>query len=297
MPIEDFNSIEFGICSVVDGQELIVRIPIDDSVKESLFEMHESFYETYLGMEGDAETFQPSEKYASTEKLTIQLNHENLQSLRDLYNQRNIPIADVALPELANAITYYFAIFRHRNRTKKIAIKRPSQFKGLLKKKLIHFIDDTLQVVPDDVFKLDNDFDFIIHANEIDILHPTGFMFIANIEEEILRTAAAATRQLSRAIRFIDFNYLADFVSSSKSAAKLIASIKSRDDLRRTSQAKLLDMCNSLGIRIREEDGKIVPEDDSIISFLQVLDRREYNVDLTEDAAEVYVASSRKKIR
>ena len=297
MPIEDYLNIEFGICSIIDGQEMIVRIPIDNSVRETLFEMHEAFYETFLGIEGEPELFQPSEKYASTEKLTTPLNHENLTSLRELYNRENIPVADIALGEIASKITYYFAIFRHRNGAKQIAIKRPTQFKGLLKTKLIHFIDDTLQLVPDNVFKLDSDFDFIIHATNVDILHPTGFSFIADIEEEVLRTAANATRGLSVRVQFINFNYLADFVAHSKTAAKLVASIKSRADLERTSQEKLLEKCLRIGVMVREENGQIIPEDNHIVSFLHILDRREYDFDLTEDEPEIYVASSRKKVR
>jgi len=297
MPIEDFLHIEFGICSIIDGQESIFRIPIDNSVRVTLYEMHETFYEAFLGIEGEAELFQPSEKYASTEKLIISLNHENLDSLRELYDHVNIPIAEVLLGEIANSITYYFAIFTYHNGMRKIAVKRPAQFKGLLKTKLIHFIDDTLQLVPDNVFKLDNDFDFIIYENNIDILHPTGFSFIADIEAEVLLTAANATRELAQKVPFINFNYLADYVSHSKTAAKLIASIKSRTDLERTSQQKLLEMCVRIGINVREENGQIIPDDHLIVNFLQILDRREYDFDLTDDEPEIYVASSRKKVR
>lgn len=297
MPIEDFRNIEFGICTIIEGQHAIVRIPIDDSVRTMLFDMHDEFYKVYFGIEGDPEQFQPSEKYGNTEKLIIPLNNENLVSLQELYNQNNIPIANVALGELANSITYYFAIFRHRNGSKQIAVKRPSTFKGLLKKKLIQFIDDTLQVLPDNVFKLDNDFDFVIHENLIDILHPTGFNFIANIDEEILRSAAATTRQLTARIQFINFNYLADFVGHSKTAAKLVASIKSRDDLERTSQEKLLEKCARIGVNVREENGQLMPEENDIVRFLEILDRRGYDFDITDDQPEIYVASSRKRIR
>lgn len=297
MPIEDFRNIEFGVCTIIDGQNTIVRIPIDDSVRTMLYDMHEEFYNTYLGIEGEHEQYQPSEKYSATEKLIIPLNNEHLESLRELYNQNNIPIANVAIGELANSITYYFSIFRHQNGAKQIAVKRPATFKGLLRKKLIQFIDDTLQGLTDNVFKLDNDFDFVIHENNVDILHPTGFNFIANIEEEILRSAADATRQLSVRMQFINFNYLADFVGHSKTAAKLIASIKSRDDLERTSQDKLIEKCNRIGVIVREENGQLIPEDAHIVRFLEILDRRGYDFDiLDDDIPEIYVASSRKRV-
>jgi len=60
---------------------------------------------------------------------------------------------------------------------------------------------------------------------------------------------------------------------------------------------KLLGKCQSIGIAVRTENGQIIPEDNHIVSFLQILDRREYDFDLTEDEPEIYVASSRKKIR
>ena len=298
MPFEDFRNIEFGICTIIEGQQTVVRIPIDDSVRAMLYDMHMEFYNTYFGIEGDPEQYQPSEKYSNTEKLFIPLNNENLASLRELYNQNNIPIANVALGEIASSISYYFAIFRHQNGSKQICVKRPNTFKGLLRKKLIQFIDDTLQVLPDNVFKLDNDFDFIIYENNIDIIHPVGFNFIANIEEEILRCAADSTRQLSVRIQFINFNYLADFVGHSKTAAKLIASIKSRDDLERTSQQKLLEKCTRIGVIVREENGQILPDEAHIVRFLEILDRRGYDFDiLDDDILEIYVAASRKRVR
>ena len=298
MEINDFRSIEFGICSIVDGQEIIARIPIDDSVRQSLVEMHNTFYDTYFGIEGDADRFQPSEKYAATEKLVIGLDNENLGSLRNLYNARNIPVSEISLSEIANTITYYFAIFKHRNGAKQIAVKRPSQFKGLLKKhnRLMQLVDDTLQVVVDDIFKLDNDFDFVIHDNAIDILHPTGFTFIANIEEEIMRTAALATRALSARIAFVNFEYLSNFVGLSKTAAKLVSSIKAREDLERTSMEKLIARCQTLNVTVREENGQILPDEADVIQFLQILDRRGYDVDLTDEEPEIYVATSRKKV-
>ena len=190
MPIEDYRNIEFGICTIIDNDQSFVRIPIDDSVRKFLYDMHEQFYDSYFGLEGEPEQYQASEKYGATEKLIIPLNSEHLQSLRDLFNQQNIPIANIELGQIANSISYYFAVFSHNNDSKQIAVNRLSTFKGLLRKKLLRFIDDTLQGIDDNIFKLDNDFDFVIHHNNIDILHPTGFNFIANIEDEILRSAA-----------------------------------------------------------------------------------------------------------
>lgn len=296
MAFNDFQGIEFGICVNGDEGEELLRIPIDDSVRESLSEMYDSFYEAYGSTNEAPDVFQPSEKYANTEKLTIALDHENLESLRTLYGETSIQIGDVNLPELAGKIIYYFVIFRLGPRTKKVAVKRPSQFKALLNKKLIRFIDDTLQAIPDDVFKLDIDFDFIISRHNIEILHPTGFIFIANIDQEVQRRAMEATQALGRRVAFIDFDSIAPFVGTSKTAAKLIASIKSRDDLESTSQQKLIKICKDLGVNVRVIRGKIVPGAESMLDFLNILDRREYAVDVTTQRPEIYLAASRKKM-
>ncbi len=296
MPIEDYNNIEFGICTNY-GEPNIVRIPIDNSVKQFLYEMHEEFNKTYIGINGNPELYQASEKYSTTEKLYIPLNNEYLTSLRDLFFLDSIPITNVEISEIASSIVYYFAIFRNNNGLKKIAFKRPSTFKGLLKKKLIHFIDDTLKVVNEKVFNLDNDFDFIIHNDNINILHPVGFNFIAKIEYEILRSAAETTMQLAVRLTFVNFAYISDFVRNSKTAAKLISSIKSRDDLENISQEKLIEKCNRVGVQFQENNGLITPDQGQILRFLEILDRRGYDFDILNDnIIEIYVATSRKRL-
>src|SRR5947207_1037348 len=97
MAIDDFQSIEFGVCISGENNEEYYRIPIDNSVRESLSEMYDSFYEGYNADDADPEIFQPSEKYASTEKLSMPLDHENLESIRSLYNENAIQVDAINL--------------------------------------------------------------------------------------------------------------------------------------------------------------------------------------------------------
>jgi Domain of unknown function (DUF4868) len=297
--LEDLITIEFGICSLINQEHIINLIPIDQSVRDSLLMMHVEFYNAYFKIADDPRLFEPSEKYAQTEKLFIPLtSYDSLAEFDNLHKRSNIPVSDINLNEIASSIVYYFAVFHYKGGRKQIGIKRPSQFKGLLSKKshLIRFVDDTLQIIPDEVFKLDNDFDFIINADEIDILHPTGFIFLADIEEAILSSAATSTQQLAHRIAFINFESISSFVGTSKTAAKLIASIRSRDDLELTDMQKVINKCADLGVLIIAENNLIGPEEKHIIQFLQILDRRQYDVDLTERNPEIYVASSRTKV-
>ncbi len=300
MTLNDFQNIEFGLAISIEGEDSFVRIPVDNTVKNSLIEMRDEFYCQYNNSEQEPDNFLPSEKYAGTERLKANSNENYLITIRGLYNNDNILISNIDLSEKAESISFYFAIFYTNNGNRELAIKRPSQFKGLLKKKnkLIRWADDTLKVIPDDVFKLDQDFDFIVESDErINILHPSGFIFISDMEEQILQAAAATTHQLAQRVPCVNFAVLTDYISQSKRAAKLVASIKSRNDLEHTSLNKLRNLCNSLRIEIHEENGQIVPSENHILDFLYVLDRRQYDIDITDLQPEIYVAASRRKIR
>ena len=134
MKKNDFQNIEFGLALFIDNEEQFVRIPVDVSVKDSLVEMRTEFYNQFNNGE-EPDNFYPSEKYASTERLKANLNEDYLLSIRELYQNDSIPILNLDLSKVAENIEYYFAIFHFNNGNRELAIKRPSQFKGLLKKK------------------------------------------------------------------------------------------------------------------------------------------------------------------
>ncbi|MCX8514414.1 MAG: DUF4868 domain-containing protein [Burkholderiales bacterium] len=294
----EFSNVEFGICANNNRESIVCRIPIDNSVKIVLKEMYTSFYESYQAIDGEVRNFEPSEKYGQLEKLTISIADEHLKNFQQLFNDNSIPVSSESLQSLSSGIRYYFAIF-YADGNKHIGVKRPSQFKSLLKKRnfLMRLCDDTLESISDDVFKLDTDFDFIINANQIDILHPISFALLADIDDQILSAAEESTIKLKERISFIKFDeVIVEYVGKSKNAAKLIASIRIRDDLEKTSKEKLISKCKSLSVELTMHGDQVQPGEKHVMDFLQILDRREYDVDLTEDNPEIYIAASRRKV-
>jgi len=161
----------------------------------------------------------------------------------------------------------------------------------------VRFFDNTLRAVDDDVFKLDNDFDFLIHDTFVEILHPAGFVYITDLEEQVFRSIVETTRQIGIALPFVDLVTINDYVVTKKSkrAAKLLVSINSRDDLSATNRDKLFNKCQSLGlVVVTDGNNKLAADERHIIDFLEVLDRRYYDYDLTDTNPEIYIASSRK---
>ena len=103
--------------------------------------------------------------------------------------------------------------------------------------------------------------------------------------------------QLADKLTFVNFAYISDFVRNSKTAAKLISSIKLRDDLENISQEKLIEKCNRVGVQFQENNGLITPDQGQILRFLEILDRRGYDFDILNDnIIEIYVATSRKRL-
>lgn len=297
MTIDDFKSITFGVCFRVNEQPVHYRIPIDNSVREALVSMRNTFSEIYDRIDADVETFYPTEKYGTTEKLRAELNIDYLHSMNNLFHHQNPPVNNVNLAEYILMVEYYYAEFIHNNGSKTIGVKRPNQFKALLKKKVFSFIDDTLKAVQEDVFKLDNDFDVIIHDTYVEILHPAGFIFISDLEDQILQGVTQSTTHLNQVIPFINFDHIGAYIVSNNArrAAKLLASIKGRSDLSLTDKIKLTEKCAHIGIPLTEENGRLTTTEEKIVDFLEVLDRRSYEYDITtNDTVEIYVAASRK---
>jgi hypothetical protein len=297
MALNDYHIIEFGVGFENGNHPAILnKISINDSVREALHGMKEAFDNHYLANQDPPTLFELTEKYGPTEKLTYPLVQAQLPELFDLYtNSGTIAMNDVNLGQNLASISFYFAVFHHINGTRSIGVKRPGQFKGLLQKKVMHFLNDSLTIIPDNLFKLDSDFDFFINQNTIDILHPSGFLYISGIDAHTLAHAEQATNALAQRINFINFAHIAPLVAQKVTAARLISSIKARQDLENTNEQKLIDKCIAHGVGLHQVGNLMAPVDNDLIAFLQILDRRLYDYDLLDNNTEQYLASSRKR--
>ena len=154
---------------------------------------------------------------------------------------------------------------------KLMAFRRATQFKGVIKKHLITIIDDSLHIVPDQLFKLDNDFDFLIFDDQILIWHPIGFIFTAEMDQQIAACAAANVDSIAEDITCVDFTGLKTFVSKHKLAMRLVAALKTRKDLVSVSKTRLRAECRDSGVKVIQKDGKLSPAEGSEMGFLMLL--------------------------
>lgn len=291
----DFNhiqSVEFGVCLDTGEGESYRLVPCDQGVQNALREMLAETMAALMEDGTEIEEFSPAEKYAGNERLKVPLVSDLVQKHREIFNTGNFGTDTHGLDE-PTALVSYFAVFRDRYGNKLMGFRRAAQFKGVVKKHLVTFINDALQLVPDRLFKLDTDFDFVIFDNQILIWRPSGFVFTADMDKHIAACAAANVARISEDIVSVDFIGLKAFVSKHKLAMKLVAAIKSRNDLEQISLRRLKASCKANNVGFTIKNGKLVPDKGSEMDFLLLLDRRRYTLELIEKVPETYQAASR----
>lgn len=296
----DFGSIkvvEFGICKDTDNGEQYFIVPVANNVKKVLISMIEDTVDE-LGLNSNLklEPYDPSQKYGVKERLQLSLNDGMAHKICSFYEANNILTDSHALDDL-DGLVFYYAIFHDSKNRKLVGIRRASQFKGVVKARLIRMIDETLKLLEDNIFKLDRDFDYLVTNQTIYILRASGFEFTADLEEYILKRAQEKTEELGKSISFIDFSSITQYVSTHKRSARLVASLSSRKDLDKISGRNLKNACKKQSVEILSENGKIKPAPGHEHAFLNLLDRRRYHVSLIDHVDEIYEASNRHSVK
>jgi Domain of unknown function (DUF4868) len=288
------ESVEFVVCIEDNNLEHYRMVPVDGNVQGALVELLARTRHTLRAAEGDWEEYEPAQKYGSEERLRMTLAAQEMGKVRELFESENIPIDSHALQQ-PEKIVFYVAVFRYPGE-KILGVKRATQFKGLFKarNRLVRIVNDTLILVEDSVFKLDNDFDYIVDRDQVLILRPSGFEFTANIDVQLAEGARRRTAELGARLPGIDFDSMADFVSTHKRAARLVASLASRDDTDSINTRLVKRLGRQNGVQLRVRNGKVAPAEGFEIAFLELLDRRRYAVELCEGREELYGSANRR---
>jgi hypothetical protein len=242
--------------------------------------------------------YEPSDKHGGVEWLYLPLADDMAAGVRDLHQAVNLPLDAAALTSPADVFCYFVRLTDNQQR-KLTALRRANQFKGIVKNKgrLIRLLDDTLQIVEDTLFKLDSDFDLLIDAENVHILRPSGFEFAGKLQQAILEAVPGNVAAIKAELTFIEFDGIEQYAAKHPRAARYLASIRGQAEMKDIDKAALKKLCKSTGVDISESKGKMIIADGHELAFLQVLDRRRYQLELVKDKPEQFVASSRKPIK
>jgi hypothetical protein len=284
---------EFGIGRDDGDTRTFVYVPVDAGVQYALREMAESTWTAMKGESNDPPRYDPSEKHSSIEYVCLPLKDDLCSSLRALHQATNLTPDAKALAEPTKVFCYFVRMTDDKSR-RLTAIRRATQFKGVLKNRLVRLTTDALRIIKDKVFKLDNDFDLLIDSKNIHILRPSGFEFVGQLEAAVLGAVSQNIATIQQDIKFVDFDGIEVYASTHPRAARYLASIQGQKETKNIDKQALKKLCKSTGVVIDETSGKIVVDESDIMGFLEVLDRRRYQIELVKSAPERYRAASRK---
>ena len=159
--LDAVSTTEFGVGRDGDEGPVFGVVSVDAGVQSALLSMAQATMDRMAADEDGPAEYEPAEKHRSTEYLVVPTGGALDAAIRQLHDAENLPFDDAHLSD-PETVFCYFARFTDDRDRRLTAIRRATQFKGVLKSKLLRFDDDTLKIVEDNVFKLDIDFDLLL---------------------------------------------------------------------------------------------------------------------------------------
>ncbi|MGH2360432.1 MAG: Kiwa anti-phage protein KwaB-like domain-containing protein [bacterium] len=293
--VNNVRTVEFGVGREDDNDQTFVCITVDAGVQDALRDMVKATWDAMREQPEGPSQYEPSEKYGSTEYVYLPLTDDLAERMRQLHQTQNLPLDNHALDDSSNVFSYFARITDKQGR-RLTALRRATQFKGVLKSRLIRFTTDALKIVEDKVFKLDTDFDLLIDGRNVHIQRPSGFEFAGKLQEAVLAAVPQNIKSIQHDLPFVDFSGIEMYTKQHLRAARYLASIRAQKETKNIDKGALKKRCAEAGVEINVVKGKVMVQDGHEMGFLEVLDRRRYTTELVKGAPERYKAASRRKL-
>lgn len=293
--IENVTATEFGVGRDEGNGQTFVSLPVDADVQKALREIVSATWQAMQKDTDDPSRYEPSEKHGGTEYLHLPLNDDLAASIGELHGAVNLMLDAGALAD-PDTVFCYFARMADKKGHRLTALRRATQFKGVLKSRLLRFVTDALKLIEDRVFKLDSDFDLLVDSKNVHILRPSGFEFAGQLQDAILEAVPKNVAAIQKELAFVDFATVQDYASAHPRAARYLASIRAQKETKDIDKNALKKLCKDTGVEVRESKGKLVVDSGHSMGFLEVLDRRRYELELVKGSRERFRATSRRKI-
>jgi hypothetical protein len=297
--IEHIAVTEFGIG--IDGRgQSFFAVPVDKKIQNALQDMvRETIRVLASGGEGETQVqprkYNPAELYSSEEYVVLPIKSQFAAFIRQIHQAENLPYNARVLEQPAS-IFCYFARLTDRKKKRLTAIRRAAQFKGVLKARLVRLVTDSLTMVEDKIFKLDTEFDLLVDETSIHILHPSSFEFLGKTKEAVLEAVPENITIIQAAMPYVDFRSIEKYARKHSRAARYLASIKALGGIEKTDKALLLQWCQKTGVVVNEKNGQFIVKAGYEMDFLELLDRRRYEIELIPHQPERFRAMSRRRL-
>ncbi len=287
--------IEFGVGKYDSDGESFCCVAVDGDVQEVLREMTKATWDAMQKLTPNPVKYEPSEKHAGCEYVYLPLDNDLAKGMRELHEANNLLMNTSAIGDPSKVFCYFSRMTDTKGR-RLTALRRATQFKGVLRSRLIQLVTDALRIIQDSVFKLDNDFDLLIDSEHVHILRPSGFEVAGKLQEAILAAVPKNIEVIQGDLTFLDLANVQAYASQHSRAARYLASILAQEATKSIDKELLKKLCMNTGVEIQESEGKITIHDGHVMGLLEVLDRRRYELELVKGSPERFKAASRRKL-
>jgi Domain of unknown function (DUF4868) len=293
--LQNITSTEFGVGIDSAAGQQFFEVPADGDVQGALNEMVADTWSAMEAMSPSPSKYEPSEKYGATEYLYVPVTDDLAAPLMQLHDAVNLPTNAKALDDPTDVFCYFARLADAKSRHV-TAVRRASQFKGVLKSRLIQLTTNALKLVKDKTFKLDSDFDLLIDSKNLHIFRPAAFEFAGKLQAAILDAVPTNVTLIQKELNFVEFSTIQTYAEKHPRAARYLASIKAQGEMKSIDKAALKRLCKRTEVDITISNGKIVVDDHNVMGFLEVLDRRRYELELVKGKPERFRAASRSRL-
>ena len=294
----DFENVTvttFGVGIDAGDDQTFVVVPVDVDVQRALCEMAQATWNALNNCEDGPREYEPSEKYESRECLYLPLDHEMAAAVKTLHEAANLPTNSGALNDPSNIFCYFAQLTDNKHR-RLTALRRATQFKGILKSRLIQLVSDSLKLIEDRVFKLDIDFDLLADSKNVYILRPSGFEFAGKLQQAILDAVPKNIKAIQSDLPFVELAPIEEYAKKHTRAARYLASIRSQELTKNVDKSLLKALCEQTGVEVEESDGKLKVSEGHELAFLELLDRRRYELEFVKGQPERFKAGNWRRI-
>lgn len=115
------------------------------------------------------------------------------------------------------------------------------------------------------------------------------------LQDAILAAVPQSIKSIQKDVPFVDFTALETYAGTRPRAARYLASIREQET-KNMDRSKLKSLCKDTGVEFTESKGKITVNSGHEMGFLEVLDRRRYELELVKGSSERFKAASRSRI-
>ncbi len=292
----NIKTVNFGVSLRPNADMYFVATDVE--TKKALESIFAETVAAFDSINGAWELYDISEDYGERRRIYVSRAEPLVADLSGVYNAG-------ALTDLANIsdhlenIDYYFSEFIDNNGRRIIGLKKATTLKRTLKSRhrLIRLVDDTLELIQEDVLRLDSEFDLLIAQDNIFILNVRPAEATAKIVEKVASAADTKVQVIHDSIPFLDLTRIKEKIGKHPRMARNAHSVAKRIDLALFNRDRILALSDKQGIKFTElPNGRLQCRVTDEAKLLELLDARRYQVDLIGDGGDPYRATGRQKV-